>query len=59
MMMRLLRLFPFFRCAICGTVALINVLHPVIHGTPLDSGALDAVMAQLDMMAMSLAPVKE
>lgn len=53
--MRLLRHLPLLRCAVCGTVALLNIVHPIIHGTPLDGGALDAVMIQLDTLAMSLA----
>lgn len=57
--MKLLRLFPVFRCMVCGTVALVNLLHPVLHGTPIDGGALDAVLAQLDVFAASLANTRE
>jgi hypothetical protein len=55
--MRLLRFFPIFRCAVCGTVALLNLLHPFLHG--FESGALDAVMVQLDMFAASLINTQE
>lgn len=53
--MRLLRHLPLFRCVICGTVALVNILHPFLHGTPLDSGMLDGIMVQMDVLAASFA----
>lgn len=56
--MRLLKHLPLFRCVICGTVALVNILHPFLHGTPLDSGMLDSMLVQLDVMAASLANTK-
>lgn len=34
------------RCAIC----LANIVHICIHATPLDSGQLDAALAQLDLL---------
>ncbi len=27
-----------------ASVAILNVIHPLIHGTPLDSGALDTLL---------------
>lgn len=55
-MRRLLTHISFFRCAICGTVALLNLFHPLFHS--FDGGTFDAVMVQLDMLAASLAPMK-
>ncbi len=58
------------RCALCalwiasrrgvrpvfiGGVMLLNVIHPLIHGTPFDGGMLDSIMGQLDMVAAGLA----
>lgn len=39
------------RFVVIGAV-LANVIHPFIHGTPLDSGALDACMVTLSGAAM-------
>lgn len=55
--MRLLRFLPLFRCVVCGTVALLNLFHPLLHG--FEGGTLDAIMVQLDMLAASLANTRE
>ena len=39
--------------AVC--VLALNLVHPIIHGTPLDSGALDALLQHIDMFAMGVA----
>lgn len=39
------------RLIVIGAVAA-NFIHPFIHGTPLDSGALDACMVTLSGAAM-------
>lgn len=46
---------PAARPLFVGAVLVLNVIHPLIHGTPLDGGALDSVMAQLDMIAAGAA----
>jgi hypothetical protein len=58
-MKHLIRHFSLFRCVVCGTVALLNLFHPLIHGTPLDGGLLDSFMMQLDLLAASLANTRE
>lgn len=51
-MNRLLRGLPLLRCVICGTVALVNVFHPVLHA--FEGGVLDAALAQLNQLAYGL-----
>lgn len=51
-MTRLLRHLPLFRCVVCGTVGLLNLLHPVLHSV--DGGVIDGVLVHLDMLAASL-----
>jgi hypothetical protein len=34
----------------------VNLIHPLIHGTPLDGGALDGAIQALDVWAMNLTP---
>jgi hypothetical protein len=34
-------------------VVLLNLLHPLFHGTPLDGGALDGLLQSLDVWALS------
>lgn len=48
-MTRLLRYRWQIRCAVCA----INVLHLLIHGTALDSGALDGALMQLDLLYLA------
>lgn len=57
MTLRLLRFLPLFRCVVCGTVALLNLFHPFLHG--LEGGAFDAIMVQLDVFAASLVNTRE
>lgn len=49
-MTRLLRYRWQIRCAIC----LVNVVHVCVHGTPLDGGALDAALYQLDATYLAM-----
>lgn len=37
-----------------GLVVALNLLHPLIHGTPLDGGMLDGLLQWLDVWAMNL-----
>ena len=39
------------RPIIMGLVIALNLIHPAIHGSFLDGGALDAVLGQLDLIA--------
>lgn len=41
------------RCVVCAAAAALALIHPLIHGTPLDGGVLDGLLAQLNMLAMS------
>lgn len=36
-------------------VAVLNIVHPLVHGTPLDSGALDSLIANLTAAAAVVA----
>lgn len=39
------------RRTILIAAVVLNIIHPIIHGTPLDSGTLDACLTYIDMMA--------
>lgn len=36
---------------VAGAAVALTVIHPLIHGTPLDSGALDGLLASLTACA--------
>lgn len=38
--------------ALVAGAVIANIVHPLIHGTPLDSGALDACVVSLSAAAM-------
>ena len=46
-----------FLCLLAAVV--VNALHPIIHGTPLDGGALDAFIAHVNQWAVITRDVKE
>lgn len=46
---------PAARPVAIGAVFVLNLIHPLIHGTPADSGSLDAILGQLDAVAAGLA----
>lgn len=39
-------------CLICWLALALVAIHPLIHGTPLDSGALDALVQQMQAWAV-------
>ena len=41
------------RLCLLSVFVVLNLLHPFIHGTPLDGGALDTFMAWLNSQAMT------
>lgn len=45
------RLFGILPCVVCIMAGLLNVVHVLVHGTALDSGALDGVVNQFNMWA--------
>lgn len=46
---------PAARPLLLGGIFLLNVVHPLIHGTVLDGGMLDQVLANADMLAAPIA----
>lgn len=41
------------RAASTGVLILLGIIHPLIHGTPIDGGALDAAFASLQAWAVT------
>lgn len=41
------------RWAVLVAAGVLALAHPLIHGTPLDSGSLDSLMTTLQAMAVS------
>lgn len=42
-------------CAACAVAVALNATHPLFHGTPLDGGALDGLIAYANVWAAALA----
>lgn len=45
---------PVTRMTVMGFIVILNVIHPIIHGTPFDSGTVDVMIPQLNAIAASL-----
>jgi len=46
---------PAARPLLLGGIFLLNVVHPLIHGSQFDNGALDQLLASADMLAAPIA----
>lgn len=48
-----LSIFILSRWAVLATATVLTLVHPLIHGTPLDSGMLDAWLAAAQVTALT------